>query len=312
MLSRVAERIYWMARYLERVENAARQIGVYAKLMLDLPYGVDVSWYNLVTINNSEALFAERYTLREERNVVKFLLADDTNPGSILSSLRMVRENVRTTREVIPSELWEEVNELHHFASEQVGEGINRRHRHEYLSHLIRGCQQIQGLLNGTMSHYSGWEFLRLGRNLERIDMTTRILDTGAALMSQAKQEEQAPLQRVVWVNVLRSVSANQAYRQAIRTRVRGPLVTRFLLTDRHFPRSAAYCLERMKQAAGNLPRHKKPLREINALRRDAFADVDFESLGEPFHTYLDGLQLAIADLHHTFAANWFALQRRA
>jgi uncharacterized alpha-E superfamily protein len=138
--------------------------------------------------------------------------------------------------------------------------------------------------------------------------MTTRILDTGASLLLQAREADLSPLQRVVWVNVLRSVSGNQAYRQSMRIRVSGPRVARFLLTDTHFPRSVAFCLGRIRQAFANLPRHRKPLHAINALRRGAFAGVDCDDLGPPFHVYLDDLQGQIGTIHQTLAATWFAL----
>ena len=112
MLSRVAERIYWCARYLERVENTARLVSVYDNLLFDLPHDFNIGWYNLITINSGEQAFDERYKIRDERNVVKFLLADDTNFSSMLVSLKMVRENMRTTRDVVPQETWELINEL--------------------------------------------------------------------------------------------------------------------------------------------------------------------------------------------------------
>ncbi len=98
MLSKVAERVYWTARYIERVESTARMISIYDKLLFDLPRSVKITWYNLIVINSLESDFSDRYSVRDERNVVKFLIADENNPGSIVSSLTAIRENVRTTR----------------------------------------------------------------------------------------------------------------------------------------------------------------------------------------------------------------------
>ena len=97
MLSRVAERLYWTGRYLERAENTARLVGVYADLTLDLPRQAQLDWFNLVMINDAQSRFESHYRNRDERNVVKFTLGDRHNPGSLLSSLRLTRENVRTT-----------------------------------------------------------------------------------------------------------------------------------------------------------------------------------------------------------------------
>ena len=162
MLSKVAERLYWTARYIERVENTARLVSVYDNLLFDLPTEVDISWYNLITLNSAGELFEERYRVRDERNVVKFMLADDTNPSSLLMALKSVRENVRTTRDVLPIESWEMINALYIFARENIQQGINRKARHEFLAQIIKGCQQINGLMTGTMSRDDPWQFLRL------------------------------------------------------------------------------------------------------------------------------------------------------
>ena len=115
MLSRVAERTYWAARYLERIENTVRLISVYDKLMSDLPSSVGIGWYNLITINSAEEAFNERYTAQNERNVIKFLLSEENNPCSVVSNLRFARENLRTTRDVVPAESWVMINELNLF-----------------------------------------------------------------------------------------------------------------------------------------------------------------------------------------------------
>jgi uncharacterized alpha-E superfamily protein len=179
MLSRVAERTYWAARYLERIENTVRLIGVYDKLMFDLPKNVGIGWYNLITINSAEEAFNERYKIHDERNVVKFLLGDDTNPSSVTASLKFARENLRTSRDVVPAESWEMINELHLFVVENLQKGVNRSQRFNFLDGVIKSCQQIQGLMVGTMPRDVVWYFMKLGRNIERADMTTRLVDAG-------------------------------------------------------------------------------------------------------------------------------------
>src|SRR5690606_41563638 len=104
MLSRVAERLYWTSRYLERVENTARLMGAYTNLLLDMPSGVNIGWSNLVTLNNAEAWFENRYKAKDERNVMRFLLSEPDYPGSMMSSLQRVRENIRTTSDVVVAE----------------------------------------------------------------------------------------------------------------------------------------------------------------------------------------------------------------
>src|SRR5690554_5169369 len=160
MLSRVAQRLYWMSRYLERVENTARLMGVYTNLLLDMPSGVNIGWYNLVTLNDAEEWFESRYKVKDERNVMRFLLADPDYAGSMLSSLQRVRENIRTTRDVVPAESWEYINELTLFVQDNLTMGVNRGQRHAFIASVIKSCQQFLGLFVGGMSEGQGRAFL--------------------------------------------------------------------------------------------------------------------------------------------------------
>lgn len=311
MLSKVAERLYWTARYLERVENTARLVSVYDSLLFDLPHDLDISWYNLVTINSADSLFEERYRNRDERNIVKFLLADDTNPSSMLSALKMVRENVRTTRDMLPQECWEMVNELYIFANDNISQGINRRGRHEFLNQMIKGCQQIIGLMKGTMSRDAPWQFMRLGRNLERADMVTRLLDAGAAAQIQGEAETQMRISQVVWGNVLRSSSAELNYRRAMRSAVRESDVASFLLKDPHFPRGLNFCLIQMLSAVAALPNSSNAKKSLDEALAFQFDLDDSKRLGEEFREYLNQQQLNLIELHQGFNETWFSVVQR-
>ena len=112
MLARVAENIYWLARYLERAENTARLINVNANLLLDLPREYGLGWLPLIDITGSRELFDKRERRVEERDIVQFLIADLENPGSILASISSARENARTLRDILPNEAWEHLNEF--------------------------------------------------------------------------------------------------------------------------------------------------------------------------------------------------------
>jgi len=308
MLSRVAERLYWTARYLERVENTARLVDVYDKLMFDLPSSVNLGWYNLVAINSAESVFEERYKVRNERNVVKFLLRDETNPSSVVSSLKMVRENLRTTRDVIPGDTWEMINELSMFLEENIQQGVNRSQRFQFLDGIIKGCQQIHGLIYGTMAHDAAWYFMRLGRNLERADMTTRLLDAGSsALLYTADEETAINSHQIIWGNVLRSLGGDQPYRRATRSAISGSEVVRYLLENPTFPRTIAHCFTAIKDSASQLPRSNAVTQHINALKSNAFNEVDYEKLGQPLKDYLNDLQLDLASMHVAIRDNWFA-----
>ncbi|MGB3384615.1 MAG: alpha-E domain-containing protein [Marinomonas sp.] len=306
MLSRVAERLYWSARYLERVENTARLVSVYDELLFDLPRDIEISWYNLIEINSGVEQFEQRYKVKDERNVVKFLLADDINPGSMLSSLKAVRENIRTTRDVVPEEMWELINELDLYARQNIKQGINRSERHVFLNTIIEGCQKIIGLLAGAMSRDCGWHFLIMGRYLERADMNSRIIDAAVSVMLQSKEEEDVRLGQVVWSKVLRSQSAHLDYRRTVRSSINGAKAVSFLLNDPCFPRSLTYCLEQIREAAAKLPRAGLITAQIKALSEQHYPISSSEDINAEFHDYLNDLQLQVIEINHHITESWF------
>ncbi len=310
MLSRVAERIYWLSRYLERVENTARLMGVYTNLLLDLPEGVNIGWYNLVTLNDAEHWYDARYKVRNERNVMKFLLSDPDYPGSMVRALQMVRENIRTSRDVVPGEAWEYVNELSLYVNDNLQRGINRGQRHDFIAHIIRSCQQLLGSFVGSMSEGQPKTFMRVGRNVERADMTTRLLDAGVAVQLGIEDSVLATTEQIIWVNVLNSLSAYLPYTKSQRKSVKGPRVAHYLLEDRNFPRAVDHCMLALEQQfAAALPRNEEFLKRVELVLNSRYDFLEPDApLGEPFQHYLNDLQLKIADLHHVAAETWFAL----
>tara|TARA_R110001592_G_scaffold175466_1_gene414624 strand:- start:51886 stop:52818 length:933 start_codon:yes stop_codon:yes gene_type:complete len=310
MLSRVAERIYWAARYLERIENTVRLVGVYDKLIFDLPKSVGIGWYNLITLNSADEAFHERYKNQDERNVVKFLLGDDTNPSSVESSLKFARENLRTTRDVIPAETWEMINELHLFVTENIQQGINRSQRFNFLDGIIKSCQQIQGLLVGTMPRDFVWYFMKLGRNIERADMTTRLLDAGVRAQLQVwDAEDMVNGQQIIWGNVLRSLGADQSYRRTVRAAVKSKQVARYIIEDPAFPRTITYCFSAMTDSLERLPNNTAVLKEVQRIQHSIAKTVDYSDLGEPMKELLNDIQLDIVSIHNSISQNWFTNQ---
>ncbi len=334
MLSRVAQNIYWMARYIERAEDTARIINVNTNLLLDLPRNMTFGWLPLIFIVGAEKQFFEKdpNRLADESTVVKFLISDSDNPGSIISSLASARENLRTTRDTVPQEAWEQINGLYIFARDHVP---TRRGRFEFLRRVIHGAQQINGMLAGSMSRTAAYDFVWLGRFLERADMTTRILDVRSAnLLPRAGQsatlklaqeqdriessqtqattvdrKEQNPFESIQWMSVLKSLSAYQMYRQQIRLRVGGPDVLRFLLQDESFPRAVSFCLKQLEICLQELPKNATPLAGIAALKQRLGAATvpDLAHEHEALHEFIDNLQIGFGELHEQIAAAYFA-----
>ncbi|MGD8907256.1 MAG: alpha-E domain-containing protein, partial [Gammaproteobacteria bacterium] len=293
LLSRVAERTYWSARYLERAENSARLISVYGNLLLDLPEEAGVGWDTLIDISGNANLYREIYPMPNARSPMRFLVSDTNNPSSIRASLRMVRENIRTTRDIFPSEAWRNVNELYLFSKDSLRGGISDRRRHEVLSRIVAGCQQINGMLAANMSHGPAYQFVRMGRNVERADMTTRVMDVATAALLKGS-DELTPYTNTVWMAVLRSLSAYQMYRQYVRRRVVPEDVLAFVLTDEQFPRALRYCLEQLDTALRKLPRPEDALRAVARLQRQV-DELDFNRLDHSgLHEWIDMVQLEL------------------
>lgn len=306
MLSRVAENIYWLARYVERAENTARLVRVNSHLVLDTPRGITPGWAPLVEITGLHDAFhaVERET--NERNVVRFLIGDANNPGSILSSLAAARENCRTVRDVLPRSSWESLNELYLFAKENVQSGLTKSGRDDFLDGIINGSQRIVGLLASVMYRDQAWHFSRIGRNLERADMTTRIIDVRSTDLFPDDLRESRSLDTLQWISVLRSMSGYQTYRRHVAIRVSRADVLNFLFHDAGFPRSVMHCIDAVDESIGSLGAAGSVTRAIRALKRrlrtGRVADLDQAEL----HQFIDELQLGIMQLHKRLAEAYF------
>jgi len=305
MLSRVARRIYWMARYIERTENTARLVNTYYFLLLDLPRGTRVGWELLPVITGGYDLFSDHYQRHDERNTVKFLLADSFNPGSIINSIASARENCRTSREVLPGHAWEQINELRLYATAHVNDALPRRGRYEFLTEIIHRCQQLTGLLAGTMSHDHAYDFVRIGRNLERADMTTRVVDIGA--MSMQLPGDAGNLDVHIWTSMLRALNAYQMYRKDMQLGVHCEDVVSYLLQNDYLPRSVAHCLDQIEECIGDLPLHNDTLKLVRKVRRHVSGIKPGRLDASTLHAEVDGLQIGISAVHNQIGKTWFA-----
>jgi uncharacterized alpha-E superfamily protein len=304
MLSRVAERMYWFGRYVERAENTARLINVNTNLMLDLPK-VKYIWGSLISITGYEAQFSNRFSTADERNVIKFLLEDES--CSIRKSVTMARENARTSREIMPNEAWEKVNELHLYLGKNTNRGVRRDGRHKFLMEVMNQCHELTGYLVGSMSSDIAYNFIKIGRNLERSDMTTRILDVGCLNLLNPDHPEIAEYQNILWMNVLKSLTAYQMYRQHVHDRVNGEDVVDFMIKDQKFPRAVLHCLSQVQGCFEALPNADQPLRSVtHAQRMINNNDVTALLVSENLHTFIDDVQLDLSNIHDQVATTWF------
>lgn len=305
MLARVAENIYWMARYLERAEGMARLISVTANLTLDLPKGVSPIWSQLIAITGAEAIYSS--TDYEERAVLKFLISDTTGQVSILSCLANARENARTIRDVIPREVWETINTAYLNAKEQAPQATSKRGRFAFLEEIISQCQTLTGRLSGTMNHDAGYIFLRIGRYLERADMSSRIVDIRSANLLPAATTTQATYDNLQWMSVLRSLSGYQMYRRAMQLRVQRTEVLRFLFQSEVFPRSLNFSINAVQNAVNFLPNHDKTKLVVHRVKRQ-LDNAQFDKLKQTeLQMFVDQLQIGFAQIHDELVSAYFS-----
>jgi uncharacterized alpha-E superfamily protein len=306
MLARVGENVYWLARYLERAENTARLISVNANLLLDLPAGFAPGWEPLIDISGSRELFAARGKRADEREVVQFLIADPDNPGSIFSSWKMARENARTVRDLLPTESWELLNQFYLELTDELAAGLAKRARFNLLKRIVLASQTLTGGLEGTMNRNDAYTLLRLGRNLERADMTSRIVDVRSAQLLPADTPELRPFDTIQWMSVLKSLSGYQMYRLSRRTRVTRADVLEFVLRDREFPRACLFALNQTAACLRALPRSAGVLDTLGGavafLEHANLATLDQAGL----HELIDRLQLHISGVHNGIAQTYF------
>ncbi|PWQ93161.1 alpha-E domain-containing protein [Leucothrix arctica] len=306
MLSRNAERTYWLGRYVERTEDTARLLNAFTHVMMDIPSSGKLGWDVLLKIMASEELFYESYDKATESNVIKFLLCDEENPSSIRSAVKAARENARTLRDRLPAEAWEMLNDLNLFLKKGAEEALHQRNRFQFLKDTVSKCQRFNGMVRTTLSRTQVYEFLILGACIERADMTTRLLDVAAGVLL-SRADNLRTFDNHIWLEILKAHNAVMMYRM-----VNGPMISpkpvlSFLIGEDEFPRSIKHCLDSTKSLAENLPRNETFIKNIDALisNLDSYKQhgkVQLEDLSE----FFDETQQGINELHQIIATTWF------
>lgn len=314
MLSRVANSIYWLNRYIERAENIARFSDVNFNMSLDMPMGMVQQWEPLIMTSGDRTLFFERYGKVTPENVIHFLTFDEAYPNSILSCLNSARENARSVREIISSEMWEQVNNFYHFVkdtakSDSVSNWPSFFKQVKLESHLF------VGITNVTMTHNEGWHFGQLGRFLERAEKTTRILDVKYFILLPSVRDIGSTLDELQWAALLRSTSAYEMYRKQDLQRINPTAVAKFLLLDPAFPRSIRFCIHWAERSLHRITGTPKgtwcnPVeRNLGKLRSDLDYLMIDEVIDTGLHQFLDALQGRINNVDDCIFKMFFDLK---
>jgi uncharacterized alpha-E superfamily protein len=314
MLSRVASSIYWLNRYIERAENYARFIEVNLNLTLDLPRGTAEQWEPLVATTGDHENFTVRYGKATKKAVIQFLSSDAANPNSILSCLVAARENARSVREIISTDMWEQVNRFHLMVRDAVSRGLASQNLHTFLTEVKSASHLFLGITDATMSHGEGWHFARLGRLLERADKTSRILDVKYFILLPTVAEVGTPFDIIQWSALLKSASALEMYCKQ-HGRISPNPVAEFLILNPNFPRAIRYCLIKAEDslhaiAGSEGDRHNNLAEQRLGRLRSEMDYIDMaEILSGGLHEFFDGFQFKLNRTDDAIYQTFFALR---
>jgi uncharacterized alpha-E superfamily protein len=315
LLSRVADSVYWMSRYIERAENVARFVDVNLQLMLGgTSTDATQQWQPILDTSGDSAQFAKRFGVATREAAIQFLTFDLENPNSIISCLRAARENARTVRDTISSEMWEQANKLYLMMMQESSTGRAYDSAHDLFYEIKMGCHLLEGITDSTMSHNEAWHFIQLGRMLERADKTSRILDVKYFLLLPKLEDVGTSIDDVQWSAVLRSVSAFEMYRKRF-GRIQPDRIAEFLLLDGEFPRSVRHCL--VSSGASLHTITGTPLggftnaaeQHLGQLRAELNYALVADIIAGGLHEFLDGLQSKLNLIHECVHTTFFAMR---
>jgi uncharacterized alpha-E superfamily protein len=316
MLSRVASSIYWLNRYIERAENVARFIDAHYHMTLDIPDADAATdqWQPLINTTGDHELFKKLYGEANRENAIEFLVFDRENPNSIYSCVRAARENARSVREYISSEMWEQLNTFYLMINDAAKE-VSMDLPHQFFVDIMTASHTFIGIADSTMNHEEGWHFGRLGRMLERADKTSRLLDVKYFILLPSVEYVGSSYDNILWGALLRSASAFEMYRKR-HGRIDPRLIVDFLLLDAYFPRAIHYCLVVAMNSMNSITGSSRGAfanKAEQSLGR-LLAEFNFASLDEIFeqglHEYLDHTQTRINEVGDAIHRAFFSPQQ--
>jgi len=306
MLSRVADSLYWLARYMERAENNARILDVNLQVTLDSEHADTTDerdWRPIVATLEDQTLFDSLKLVANAETVCEFVTFAKTNPNSIFSCVGVARENARTVREYISSEMWERINGLFLWLNSsearhlQAGSGI------DFYRRLVDQSHQFHGSTDATLTHGDGWNFLQIGKFIERADSASRILDLKYHILLPSEERVGGNVDTVQWQAVLKSCSGFEAYRKIHTGQVTPASVAEFIILHDCFPRSIRFCVNALDAALHRLSGCDRShfSNEAERLAGRLCSDLRYAKIGEIFkvglHEYLDGIQLRLLEV---------------
>lgn len=315
MLSRNADSMYWMNRYIERAENYARFLDVNFNLLLDSPPSISEQWAPLVVTTGDWNLYASKFPKTTKSDVIYFLGFDPENPNSIYNCILSARENARAIRPEITKEVWEQVNYLYYFVKDGLEKKLWRKNDpRAFFDGIKKGCQLLYGIFDATISRTDGWHFGKIGQLLERADKTSRVLDVKYHMLLPNTKSVGSSLDLIQWAALLRSVSAYDMYRKSY-GQLTAHGIAEFLILNKIFPRSMLRCLMHAERSlhtiTGNGEGYSNEAeKELGKLKSQfSFADInDIFALG--LHEYLDSSQIQLNRISTAIHTTFFSIEK--
>ena len=303
MLSRVADNLYWLSRYLERAEHTARVLDLTLNLLLEQHSDQEMkARMNRVLDGLFASSLPENASLYD---MTKALACDPKNSASISFCIAKARENARQIREQISSEMWEHLNALYlEITTTEIDDIWHNQTTHEYFRKVKEGAQLFQGLAGSTMSRNECWQFLQLGRYIERATYNAHFLDVQITELQKSEHYPVVAKDFMNWVGLLKCFTAFEAYCKVYTADLRPDRIIEFLLLNTEFPHSIRFSVDKMEQALNSIEemtevkRSGKLKRLVGKLRSDLrFSQID-EILEAGLANYLEGIQQQNSRIH--------------
>ncbi|MFA9392406.1 MAG: alpha-E domain-containing protein [Prolixibacteraceae bacterium] len=314
MLSRVADSIYWMNRYIERAENYARFMDVNFNLSLELPPNVEEQWGPLVITTGDWELYEKLHKKIEKSKVIYFFGFDPKNGNSIYNCIVNARENARAVRTELTKEVWEQINYLYYYVKDGLDKKLwQKKDPRDFFNEVKKGCQLLWGIFDATISRSEGWHFGRIGRLLERADKTSRVLDVKYHILLPSVGAVGTPLDIIQWAALLKSVSAFDMYRKK-NGKLTSMAISQFLLLDPEFPRSMLTCLTQAEQSlkiiTGNTNGfYNNAEKQLGILRSQLeYADIN-DIFTSGLHEFIDSFQLNLNIVSTAIYESFFSIE---
>lgn len=309
LLARYAECIFWLARQVERAENLARILEVHETYARDRSGMRD--WSSIVQLNADEKAFAAKHSVASAGNVIRFYLVDRENPTSILNTVRNARENGRSLRPLISTEMWVQLNVFHNRLNRIDDRELTPGALAPLLNDIKEACQTFTGITEGTFYRDQAWCFYRLGRYLERADQTTRLLDSKYYVLTR-DSDVASMVNTGQWLSLLRAASGYHAFRLLHQSDLTPWRIASFLLFNPSFPRSVYLCVREVDAAVTGL-RSRYNLRGgydvaegLDQLRSILGTRSIDEVLGGGLHEFIDFIQRYLIVITERLGAAFF------